>query len=607
MELIKKLPEGHNALERIIKKNYKRIDFDKLQAFDENQVVNFYIQVIKEIFLSNQEAFELLKNLSVINTEIETNIDKKSIKNTFKLPDIENIFSDLIDTGFIKNKERKDEVYEFSFSVIQELLHTLTDDEHHENAINYYENKEKKIKGDLFEKIEILFHKAKINPNEELVSEFLAIANSIEQFDYRHKRLIDIGEELFILEDKYKAPVLIVLGNLLSFLGNSETAEKIYLKALELYRNLAKKYYRIYLPYIAATQKNLGTLYIDLKRFEEAEKIYNDALSSYKELEKQYYDAHSPDFHSKDYSGMDLSYIDDLKAYNDLLKRYFDIYLPKEPSIENEFAHVGIDLDLLEDIQDGSIDSIESYKTLAKMSYDMYLLDIAKTQSNLGLTYSELMKYEDAEEMHLEALKIKRTIAEHYPEQVNPELVLSLLDLGDLYAILNKFEEAEPLFSEALQISSQLAEQNPEVYLYNVALIQNSLGNIYTRLQKFEDAEKMYLEALKNFKVYAKKDPKTYNYNVIDVQNNLGYLYLNFRNFEKAEYYLNKALKKDPLNSEILYNFACLESLKRNHQRAFELLKKVIDIDKAYIERALQDSKLDDIKDLKEFKELISK
>jgi tetratricopeptide (TPR) repeat protein len=241
------------------------------------------------------------------------------------------------------------------------------------------------------------------------------------------------------------------------------------------------------------------------------------------------------------------------------------------------------------------------------MSYDMYLIDIAKTLSNLGLIYSELMKFEDAERMHLEALKIKKKIAEHYPEQVYPELVLTLIDLGDLYATLNKFEDAEPMFSKALMISKQLADQNPEVYLYNVAIIQNSLGTILTRLQKFEDAEQMYLDALKIFKIYAKEDPKAYNYNVADVQNNIGYLFLNVRNFEKAEYYLNKASKRDPANIEIIYNMACLESLKNNKEKALELLTKVIKFDANYLERALQDKKFDNLKDLKKFKELTSK
>jgi tetratricopeptide (TPR) repeat protein len=278
MELIKKLPEGHTALEKIIKKNYQRIDFNKLRVIDKTQLANFYNQVIEEILLPNQEALELLKNLSVLNTEIETNIDNKSIKSSIKIPNIENIFSELLDTGLLKEKEGKEEIYEFSFPQIQEVLGLQTDEKHHENAIKYYEKKAIKFKDDLFDNIEVLFHKAKINPTEELVTEFLAIANNIEQFDYRHKRLIDIAQELFILEDKYKAPILIVLGNLLSVLGDTETAERIYLNALELYQNLAKKYYRIYLPYIAATQKNLGTLYIDLKRFEEAEKIYSKTI-----------------------------------------------------------------------------------------------------------------------------------------------------------------------------------------------------------------------------------------------------------------------------------------------------------------------------------------
>ncbi len=572
---------------------------------DLTEIRNFYRQIIEEILISSPEALELLKNLFVINTEIETNIDRKSVNSSYKLSNIERAFNELLDITIIKEKEGKEEIYEFPFPQIQNILEILADETCHERALQYYEIKRKKFRPDILDDIEVLFHKVKLNPTEELVNEFLTIANNIEQFEYRHKRLIDVAEELFILEDKYKAPILIVLGNVLSVLGNSEAAERIFLNALDIYQNLAKKYYRIYLPYVAATQKNLGTLYIDLKRFEEAEKIYSDALSSYKELERQYYDVHSPGFHSKEYTGLEKSYIDDLKAYNELLKRHYDIYLPEEPSIKSEFGNVGIDLDLIEDIQDGSLDSIDSYKTLAKMSYDMYLIDIAKTQSNLGIVYSELMKFEDAERMHLKALKIKKKIAEHYPNQVLPELVLTLLDLGDLYASLNKFEDAEPMFNEALKISKQLAEENPEVYLYNVAIIQNSLGTLYSRLQRFEQAEQKYLDALKIFKFFAKEDPKTYSYNVADVQNSLGNIFLNLRNLEKAEYYLNKAFKKDPTNSEIMYNIACLESLKNNQVKALELLIKALEIDENYIERASVDKRFENIRDLKEFKELI--
>lgn len=607
MELIKKFPEGHSGLKKLIKKNYQRINFDKLMVFDltSEEIQNFYKLVIEEILLPNSEALKLLKNLIALNIEIETNIDKKSIKTAYKLPNLEKSFTELLDTGIIKEKEGKEEIYEFSFPQIQKALEIFTDENCHERALQYYETKRKKYGVDIFDEIEVLFHKAKLNPSEELVSEFLAIANNIGQFEYEHKRLINVAQELFTLDDKYKAPILIVLGSIFSVIGNSEDAERIYLNALDIYKKLAKKYYRIYLPYVAATQKNLGTLYIDLKRFEEAEKLYSEALNSYKELERQYYDVHSPDLHLKEYNGLERSYLDDLRVYNKILKKYYDIYLPEEPSIEGDFGNIHIDLDLLEDIQDGTIDSMNSYKKLAKMSYDMYLIDIAKTQSNLGLIYSELMNFEEAERMHLEALKIKKKIAEHYPNQVLPELVLTLLDLGDLYASLNKFEDAEPMFNEALKISKKLAEENPGVYMHNVAIIQNSLGTIYSRLQKFEEAEQMYIDALKIFKEYAKEDPKTYLYNVADVQNNLGNLFLILGNLEKAENSLKKAIKADPTNIDILYNIACLESLRNNQAKALELLSKAIELDKIYIERASSDEKFDNIRDLQEFKELI--
>lgn len=543
----------------------------------------------------------------MINTNIDTNIDRKSIETCCKFSNVVKSINELLAIRIITKKEGKEETYKFSSQEIQDVLNSLADENSHKKALQYYEKKRKKFRDDLLDEIEVLFHKTKLNPSEELVNKFLAVANNIEQFDYEHKRLIDIAGELLVLEDKYKAPILIVLGNIISIIGNSEDAERIYLNALDLYKNLAKKYYKIYLPYIAATQKNLGTLYIDLKRFEEAEKIYSSALSSYKDLKRQYYNVHSPDFHSKEYNGLEKSYFDNLKTYNQFLKQNYDIYFPWEPSITNKFGNVGVDLDLLEDIKDGSIDSIESYKTLAKISYDMHLIDIAKAQSSLGIVYTELMKFEEAEQMHLKALKIKKKMAKHYPNQVLPELALTLLDLGDLYATLNRFEDAEPIFNEALEISKQLAEKNPGIYLYNVAIIQNSLGIIYSRLQQFTQAKQKYLDALKIFKIYAKEDPKTYSHNVADVQNNLGNIFLNLRNLEKAEQYLSKAFKIDPANVEIIYNIACLESLKNNQVEALELLTELIKFDNRYIEKIMSDDRFDNIRELNKFKELTSK
>ena len=611
IEFINTLPEGLSELKTLIKKNYRKIDFNKLKAVDlikdEKDLAEFYIQLIEEILSSYPQVLELLINLSVINLEITTNIDSQIVKTSHELPNIEENFNTLIEKGFLRKKAEKKGVLEFSVPQICDVLESQADDAAHYNALKYYELKTKKLKSNHQDTIEVLFHKVKINPTPELVEEFFVIVEAIGQIDSTHGRLIDVALELLVLEEKYRGPILFALGNIISMIGNPEDAERIYLGAIEVYKNLAKQYYRIYLPYIAAIQKHLGKVYIDLKRFEEAEKIYSNALNSYREIERQFYDIHSPSFDVKTYNIPENSTIDDLKAYNEMLKRHYDVYLPYEPATKSHFGNLLIDPDFLEDIKDGSIDSFENYKKMAKMGYDMYLVSIAKTLSNLGLTYSELMKLEEAEMMHLEALKIKRKIAEDYPDQVLPELALTFLDLGDLYASLNRFEDAEPMFKRALGVYKKLAVQNPDIYLYNVAIIQNSLGVIYTKLKNFEEAEQLLLESLRNFKIFAKNDPKTYNYNVADVQNNLGDLFLTQSDLEQAAQYLNKALKKDPSNINILYNIASLESLKNNQTKALELVKRVLEIDKDFRERILSDENFENIKDLNEFKELMGK
>ena len=116
----------------------------------------------------------------------------------------------------------------------------------------------------------------------------------------------------------------------------------------------------------------------------------------------------------------------------------------------------------------------------------------------------------------------------------------------------------------------------------------------------------MYLDALKIFKIFANEDPKTYMFNVSEVKNNIGNFFMISGDLEKAESYLSKALKADPSNSEILYSIASLESLRNNQIRALELLTKVLELDNSYVERVNIDERFDNIRNLKEFKDLIS-
>ena len=93
IQLIKKLPKGHSDLEKLIKKNYKKLDLEKLKFINPKlkkpQIEKIYLQIIGDVFLTNPNALDVLKTLSIINMEIDSNIDGGSIETCCNFPDIE--------------------------------------------------------------------------------------------------------------------------------------------------------------------------------------------------------------------------------------------------------------------------------------------------------------------------------------------------------------------------------------------------------------------------------------------------------------------------------------------------------------------------------------
>ncbi|MFX1478834.1 MAG: tetratricopeptide repeat protein [Promethearchaeota archaeon] len=613
-----------STVEEVIETNSQQIDFKVFDEFflrDEGITINnFFKLLIEEILKSSPDALALFKDISVINPELLTNINRKCVIASYDVVDTETAFDELVNTKLLKKKAESESEYEYFIDRIQLDYAIIAEKKSHEKALKYYEIKKKVLGEDRNDQVEVLFHKAVINPNEELVSEFIQIMGKLSIMDYGYGNLVNVGKLLLTLDDKYSAPIQVRMGNIYSDLGYFREGEKQYKDALEAYNRLAKKYYKIYLPYIAATQKALGKLYVDLKRFEEAEKVFLEILEVYKELEEKFYDVHSTDidpegevpeadFHSKaieleDFEDPESLCLDALNAYNEVAQKYYDVYLPDVTRTQSYFGNIWFDPKLLEETGKKSPESLNYPKLLAKLSYDSHLADIATTQNNLALVYREMGRFAEAEKRHLEALRIRKKLFEQYMQKESPNLALTMIDLGDLYVLSFRYDEAEPLYRDALQIAKNLALQNPEMYLVPVANLQNKIGNLNVNTQDYEEAEPMYLDALEVYRKLAKRYPKIYLAHVAIIQNNLGNLYIHSRELDKAQEYLNAALKSDPNNDDVLYSHACLESLKNNKEKALEFLSKAIEVNKKVAEWALMDNYFENIKDLKEFKEL---
>ncbi len=78
-------------------------------------------------------------------------------------------------------------------------------------------------------------------------------------------------------------------------------------------------------------------------------------------------------------------------------------------------------------------------------------------------------------------------------------------------------------------------------------------------------------------------------------------------NLEEAEKCIIEVLKINPNYKPAWYNRACIESLRNNQEKSIKFLKKALDLDKKYYDMAKTDEDLDNIRDSREFKELINK
>jgi len=585
------IAEGHPVSTVILVKNYQRINFDKLKDFElkdanQNQVNDFFRRVIEEIFSSNENALKLLKHLSVINTELETNIERDSVENSYSFEDIHILFNELIDTGMVKKRQGRERVYEFYFKHIQDFLEDEADQDNHENAISYYKQK-KKILPDIYsinDEVEVLYHKVKSNTIDDLVNVMLKIKKKILPVHYGFKRLIDIGNELkSLVGEENKTHILVVLGLLYKDLGRFEEAETAYTEALEIRKKLAEKNPDAYNPDVATTQNNLGVLYWNLGRFEEAETAYTEALEIRKKLAKKNPDAYNPDV----------------------------------AMTENNLGNLYRNLGRFREAETAYIEALEIRKKLAQKNPDTYNPEVAQTQNNLGIIYKDLGRFEEAEHTYTEALEIRKKLAEKNPDAYNPDVAQTQNNLGNIYSDAGRFEEAEHTYTEALRIFRELAEKNPEAYNPYVGVLKDNLGTFYQDLGRFEEAEHAHNEALKILKKLAEKNPDAYNPGVANTLINFGVLYVKTNRLVQAEKEFRKALDiYNPLFekypeayrkrlAELWYYYSCLESLKDNKEKSIKHLKKAIELDNKYINEAETEEEFKNIRNLREFKELI--
>ncbi len=238
------------------------------------------------------------------------------------------------------------------------------------------------------------------------------------------------------------------------------SVEDIYTTLLGQYRALAKDNPTVYLPAVATTLNNLGSVYSKSKRMNEAEKAYREALDIHRGL-------------SKDNPAAKQTAL--AMILNNLGNLYNDSKRPQEA--EKVWAEA-------RDIQ----------RDLARSEPSVYQPNLALTLQNLGNVYSDAKRMDEAEKAYREALDIRTTLAKDNPSTYQPEVAITLNNLGLLYRNSQHFDEAEKAYSEALAIQRELYRSDPAANAANLKAMLSGEAVLMDKMGRPEDRAKAEAE-----------------------------------------------------------------------------------------------------------------
>jgi len=282
-ERIKTIAEGHPVSTELLVRNSERINFDKLETYKQgldlstlDHIEEFLKRLIEDVL--NTKSYELLKNLSILNKNIENNLDIEAIKKTS--PDgFNQIMAELCDTGMLRKKENLESAYQFTYRHIEEVL-ADNEIERHQWAVVYYKNKVGFSREDM---IEMLYHQSFVKAGKDIIDNFVELVGKMKRTDKGVTRLVDLGILLNdkVSSSKQKATILRKLGYLCGSLNimedcfkYTEEAKAIYAKLLLRDRNNYA-----YKNELSLIWCYLGITYSAINKHTEAEKAFDTSLS----------------------------------------------------------------------------------------------------------------------------------------------------------------------------------------------------------------------------------------------------------------------------------------------------------------------------------------
>jgi tetratricopeptide (TPR) repeat protein len=504
--------EGHPITMEILIRNFEKINFEKLEDYKKDaldfsnheQVEEFINRVIEEIL--SKEAYILLKNLSILNTEVESNINFRIVEKTYKIPTITNVFFELVDSGIFQKRASKEGVYQFSFKHIQDAVR-CDDVSTNRLAVGYYDQKIQWIESNVDDEIERFSHQLKYPNNIHKANVLKKLYSSCSPSNYGFKRLVEI---CFSLKDQVngeeKAYLCLILGSLLSDLNRYRDAKEASEESLAIYKSLSERN-RDYIELVNIVLNSLGNLYIKINKYDTAKEYYEQSLEISREINKR-----------KKNSQVEFISV--------LLSNLGIVYTRLNRPIEAESAF---------------LEALKIRKNLSKQNKIKQFSPISKVYNNLAALYLHLHDYPKALQAYKDSIKIKKSLAERNPVQNQLQYATALMSIGSLYYIINNEDKSKENLEKSLEYLRELVETNSDAYLpyYVNAVLELAIFSM--KINCLYDAKDYLENALKNSQILSKICPNAHNPTLAGILAVSGNLYINFNRPDLSLPFFNNA------------------------------------------------------------------
>lgn len=515
IEKISEFSEGHPITMEILVRNIEIINFEKLDDYKKDvldfsnyeEVEEFISRVIEGIL--SKESFNLLKNISIINTAIETNINFRVVEKTFNSSLCTKNFIELVNSGILKKNENSEGAYQFTFKHIQDAVRE-DNAEYQKNALKYYDNKSKWSKITIDDEIELLYHQIQAKSNINYIKIFNNLEEKVNPVNYGYKRLIEIGLSLLgqVNDEEEKAVLSHNIGLLLVSLNRYRDAKDHFEEAIEIYEKLSKQNYEKYTFSLTGILNSLGNLYQDIHKHEQAKGCYEKALIFLRELNKK--------------------------------KKNSQLF-----PISVHLANLGMvyaTLNRYDDAKSSYLESLSIRKNLAKKNPIRHLPDISKITMNLANLYRLLNDHSEALKKYKEAIKITKNLSKNNPAEYLPLYASYLEAIGGQYAILHNEIKAEDYLNQALAYSRNLSEKNPDAYIPNYVSALGSYTLFTLMINDFTEAQVYAKTSLTQAKILSIKCPVAYNPQLVTILDIYGKLFKSLNRPDLALQFYNEGL-----------------------------------------------------------------